>query len=185
MDYVRLRAFAEKAGALPEAGKVEISGTTISMKMSFPGPHQHIAFCLCRQLDQQVEEGMAVHPGGAVEDPSLGILRCPDLVVLPEAAMDTPHGWNPRDLALVSEIVFPVDHIDDYAPRMREYAAMGIPLYLLIDPRKGTVAVMSDPQGIDSDGRRSYRARHDYVFGDKVSVGEWTVDTSEFPRYHS
>ncbi|MEV4921710.1 hypothetical protein [Streptomyces roseoverticillatus] len=43
---------------------------------------------------------------------------------------------------------------------------------------------MSD-LGPGPDGRRCYRTRHDYVFGDKITVGEWSVDTSEFRRYRT
>ncbi|PSJ25807.1 Uma2 family endonuclease [Streptosporangium nondiastaticum] len=184
MDYARIRAVAEELSALPNAGKVEISDGTIVMMMSPSGTHELVAFRLRRQLDPQLPEGLVAHTGGDVEDPSLGILRRPDLVVLPEAAMDTPNPFHPRDVSLAAEIVSPSNHANDYAQKMRDYPALGIPVYLLIDPRKGTVAVMSDP-GPGPDGPPRYRTRHDGVFGDKVSVGPWTVDTSEFPEYHS
>jgi hypothetical protein len=41
--------------------------------------------------------------------------------------------------------------------------------------------VCSGP-GAGPEGAR-FRATHDYVFGDKVQVGEWTVDSSEFKIY--
>ncbi|MFG2182618.1 Uma2 family endonuclease [Streptomyces abikoensis] len=185
MDYARMRAIAEELSGLPEARKVEISGGTITMMMSPSGTHDLVAHRLRRQLDKQLTDDLVAYTGGDVEDPSLGILRRPDLIVLPEESMDTPTAIHPRHLALAAEIVSPSNHVNDYAKKMHDYPAMGIPVYLLIDPRKGTVAVMSDPQGVDSDGQRCYRARHDFVFGDKVSVGPWTVDTSEFPLYHS
>ncbi|MCC3768198.1 Uma2 family endonuclease [Streptomyces sp. UNOC14_S4] len=184
MDYARIRAVAEELSALPNTGKVEISDGTIVMMMSPSGTHELVAMRLRRQLDRQVSDDLVAHTGGEVEDPSLGILRSPDLVVLPEAAMDTPGRFNPRDLALAAEVVSPSNHANDYAQKMRDYPAMGIPLYFLIDPRKGTMAVMSD-LGTGTDGERCYRARHDYAFGDKVSVGPWTIDSAEFPLYHS
>ncbi|MEV0263112.1 Uma2 family endonuclease [Streptomyces sp. NPDC050617] len=182
MDYTRIRAVAEELSALPNTGKVEISDGTIVMMMSPSGTHELTAWKLRRQLDRQVSDDLAAHTGGDVEDPSLGILRRPDLIVIPLAAMDTPGGFHPRDLLLAGEVVSPSNHANDYAQKMQDYPAMGIPLYLLVDPRKGTVAVMSDP-GVDSDGWHRYRARHDYVFGDKVTVGPWTIDTSELPLY--
>ncbi|MGK5640397.1 Uma2 family endonuclease [Streptomyces sp. URMC 126] len=184
MDYARMRAIADELSALPDAGKVEISDGTIVMMMSPSGTHELVAMRLRRQLDRQLPDDLVAHTGGDVEDPELGILRRPDLVVLPEPAMDTPGPFHPRDLEVAAEIVSPSNHANDYAQKARDYPALGIPLYLLVDPRKGTVTVMSDP-GPGTDGQRCYRGRHDYVFGDKVPVGEWTVDTSEFPRYHS
>jgi hypothetical protein len=62
---------------------------------------------------------------------------------------------------------------------MADYPAMSIPLYLLVDPRKGTLAVFSDPD----PGNALYRARHDYVFGDVAVVVDWALDTSRFVRY--
>lgn len=51
----------------------------------------------------------------------------------------------------------------------------------VVDPRKGTVAALSDP-GRGPDGPR-YRTRSDYLFGDPVTVGAWTVDTTRFRTY--
>ncbi|MEU7044152.1 Uma2 family endonuclease [Streptomyces varsoviensis] len=182
MDYARIRAVAEELSALPNTGKVEISDGSIVMMMSPSGTHELTAWKLRRRLEQQVSDDLAAHTGGDVEDPSLGILRRPDLLVMPVAAMDTPGAFHPRDLLLAGEVVSPSDHANDYAQKMHDYPAMGIPLYLLVDPRKGTVAVMSDP-GTGADGQTCYRARHDYVFGDKVAVGPWTIDTADLPLY--
>ncbi|GHF44462.1 hypothetical protein GCM10010218_27270 [Streptomyces mashuensis] len=186
MDHAGRRAIAEELMKhAPDAiAGVEITPDGILMMPSPSGTHELVAMRLRHQLDPQLAEGLVAHTGGDVEDPALGLLRRPDLVVLPEAAMDTAGSFRPRDLELVAEIASPATHSNDYTQKVYDYAAMGIALYLLIDPRKGTAAVMSDP-GTCADGRFSYRARHNYVFGDKVSVGPWTVDTSEFRRYPS
>ncbi|MFF4157023.1 Uma2 family endonuclease [Streptomyces sp. NPDC001678] len=188
MDYARMRAIAEelmKHAPDPIRG-VEITHDGIIMMMSPSRPHELIAMRLRRQLDPQLDNGLVAHSGGEIEDVSLGKLRRPDLIVVPEEvfAEETMAPFDPHDLAMVSEIVSPSNHSTDYTDKMDEYPAMGIPLYLLIDPRKGTVAVMSDP-GPGSDGQPCYRARHDYVFGDKVTVGPWTIDSSEFRTYPS
>ncbi|WP_171164454.1 Uma2 family endonuclease [Streptomyces sp. I05A-00742] len=187
MDYARMRAIAEELlehAPDPIVG-VEITGDGIFMMMSPSRPHELIAMRLRRQLDSQLAEGLVAHPGGEVEDAAIGKLRRPDLIVVPEEifAEDTMDPFHPRDLSLVVEIVSPTNHGNDYVDKMRDYPLMGIPLYLLIDPRKGTLSVMSDPHGTDDEGRRSYRQRADYIFGDKVPVGPWTVDSSEFRRY--
>ncbi|EME99592.1 Uma2 family endonuclease [Streptomyces mobaraensis NBRC 13819 = DSM 40847] len=186
MDYARMRAIAEELlehAPEPVVG-AEITGNGILMMVSPSRPHQLIAMRLRRQLDHQLADGLVAHTGGEVEDVSIGKLRRPDLIVVPEEifAEETMDPFHPRDLSLVAEIVSPTNHSNDYTEKTQDYPAMGIPFYLLVDPRKGTAAVMSDP-GPGPDDLRCYRARHDYVFGDKVAVGEWTVDTSEFPRY--
>ncbi|MBB5121387.1 hypothetical protein AF335_13610 [Streptomyces eurocidicus] len=186
MDYARMRAIADdlmEHAPDPIIG-VEITPVGIIMMMSPSGTHELVAWKLRRQLDRQIPDTLAAHTGGDVEDPSIGVLRRPDLIVIPVAAMDTPGPFHPRDLALTVEIVSPSNHANDYAQKMHDYPTMGIPLYLLVDPRKGTVAVMSDP-GPGADGQPRYRARHDYAFGDTVAVGPWTVDSSEFPLYRN
>lgn len=189
MDYPRMYAIAQELmrhAPDPIAG-VEIDGEGIFMMMSPSRPHELIAMRLRRQLDRQLTDGLVAHTGGEVEEPSLGRLRRPDLLVVPEEifAEKTMAPFHPHDLAMVAEIVSPSNHVNDYAQKMHDYPAMGIPLYLLVDPRKGTVSVMSDPQGVDADGLHCYRARHDYVFGDTVEVGPWTIDTAELPLYPS
>ncbi|WP_406275959.1 hypothetical protein OH779_18100 [Actinacidiphila glaucinigra] len=62
---------------------------------------------------------------------------------------------------------------------------MGIPLYLIIDPRDKTLAVLSDPGPAPGDDGPRYRSRHDYAFGDTVPVGSWVLDSGEFPAYDS
>lgn len=185
MEYARVLAIAEELHRhAPDATKhFEISGNSIIMTVSSSTRCEYNAFLLRRQLERQLAEGWAAHNRGGVEDSALGILRRPAVVVLPETAMLGPGGIDPRDLAL-TDVIPPLGQVHD-TQRVYDSAAMAIPLYVLVNPRNGTTTVMSDPQGVDDEGRRCYRTRHDYVFGDKVTVGPWTVDTSEFRTYPS
>ncbi|GAA2130727.1 hypothetical protein GCM10009760_03630 [Kitasatospora kazusensis] len=63
---------------------------------------------------------------------------------------------------------------NDYENKVRDYAAMGIPHYLLIDPRDGTGIVHSTPH---------YASREKFAFGDTITVGPWSVDTSVLRTY--
>lgn len=51
---------------------------------------------------------------------------------------------------------------------------MGIPLYLLVDPRKGTGIVHDEP---------GCTSRREFAFGDTIAVGPWTLDTSGLLMY--
>ncbi|MEU8570985.1 Uma2 family endonuclease [Streptomyces pathocidini] len=188
MDYARMRETAEelaKHAPDPFIG-YEIVGDQIVMMMSPGRPHELIAWTVREQLAEQLrgsEPRLVAHTGGEIEDPSIGRLRRPDLIVVPYDifAEQTMAPFSPHDISLVAEIVSPSNHTNDYLDKMAEYPAMGLPLYLLIDPRKGTIAMLSDP-GHGPGGPR-YRTRTDYVFGDMVTIGPWTLDTTTFRPY--
>ncbi|MCC3777993.1 Uma2 family endonuclease [Streptomyces sp. UNOB3_S3] len=184
MEYARVLAVAEELHrhAQDAAKRFEISGNSIIVTVSTPRRCDYNAFLLRRQLDRQLAEGWAAHNWGAVEDVAQGILRRPAVIVLPEAAMLRPTGIDPRDLALAADVIPPLGQLHD-TQRMYDAAAMAVPLYVLVNPRNGTTAVMSDPTGVDDEGQRCYRSRAKHAFGDVITIGEWTVDTSEFRRY--
>jgi Uma2 family endonuclease len=185
MDYARIRAVAEElAKHTPDTVRgYEISDDEIVMMMSPSRPHERNALRIRQQLDQQLPSDLVAHTGGEVEDASLGRLRRPDVIVVPNAAFDedTMDPFHPRDVALVVEVVSPSNHTNDYVEKVDDYSAMGIEHYLLIDPRKSTLSVFSDP-GSDPAGRR-YRAQHDYAFGDDITVGPWTLSTADLRPY--
>jgi hypothetical protein len=58
---------------------------------------------------------------------------------------------------------------------------MGIPHYLIIDPRNGTAHHYWSI--VTKDGRPAYDNHVAFVFGDTISVGDWTIDTTGLPRY--
>ncbi|MFT2019790.1 Uma2 family endonuclease [Streptomyces sp. 796.1] len=190
MDYARMQEIGEELARHapdPFVG-YEIAGDQIVMMMSPGRPHELISWLIREQLAEQLHgtsPRLVAHTGGEVEDASIGRLRRPDVIVVPYDvfAEQTMSPFDPRDVALVAEIVSPSNHSNDYLDKMAEYPAMGIPLYLVVDPRKGTVAALSDP-GQGPDGPR-YRTRSDYVFGDTVTIGGWTVDTDRFRVYPS
>ncbi len=185
MDYERIRAVAEElAKHTPDTVRgYEISGDEIVLRMPPPRPHERNALRIRQQLDRQLDPSLVAHTGGEVEDASLGRLRRPDVIVVPNEVFDedTMDPFHPEDLPLVVEIVSPSNHSNDYIEKVRDYSVMGIEHYLLVDPRKGTLTAFSDP-GSGPDGPR-YRAQHDYAFGDTVTVGPWNLSTADLRPY--
>ncbi|GAB2922587.1 Uma2 family endonuclease [Streptomyces mayteni] len=183
--YERLRAIASELPTEPPIWAVEIDEAGITLMVSPVKRHELITLRLRRQLEAQLpasHPGHVAHSGPEIESPAIQRMRRPDLVVLPEGVLEEEDdSVDPVDVLLVAEVVSRSNPDNDYERKMADYPAMGIPLYLLIDPRKATLAVLSDP-GPGPEGAR-YRARHDYCFGDRVPVGPWTVDSGEFLPY--
>ncbi|GHC49457.1 hypothetical protein GCM10010349_13670 [Streptomyces flavofungini] len=59
---------------------------------------------------------------------------------------------------------------------------MGVPEYVIVDPRDGTITVHSGPDTASGEPRYADTPRQ-YKFGDTVPMGAWAIDTAEFPRY--
>ncbi|WP_437087780.1 Uma2 family endonuclease [Streptomyces sp. enrichment culture] len=186
MDYAKMRAIAADLGAYAEqlegAWSVEIGPSGPILAMMCPSKrHEGTVRRICKQLDTQL---LDTHPGyicangPEIEHPALGRMRRPDAVVIPETALDEEGlAVDATQVLAAIEIVSPSNPSNDYDAKLADYPAMGIPLYLIVDPRTGTIEVHSEP----CKGR--YSNKEPYIFGDSVPFGPWTVETSEFRRY--
>jgi Uma2 family endonuclease len=185
MGYQRLRAVADELERLMpnEAKGLEIGAGQIVMTVSPSRAHDMIAFKIQNQLMQQVPSSLAAVAAADVEDKILGRLRSPDVLVVDYEALDedTMEPLHPSDVRLAVEIVSPSNPLNDYVEKMHDYPAMGIPIYLLVDPRKGRLEVHSEP-GAAPDGPKYHRT-YEYTFGAEVPVGDWVVDSTTFRRY--
>lgn len=185
MDYARVRAVADELSARSESWAVEISGDEIITMTSPAKQHEFNARKLRRLLEPQVEAshpGCAVDKGPDVEDVRLGSLRRPDVMAFIEAALAEPGpALDPKDILMVAEIVSKSNPDNDYSGKLRDCPEMGVPTYLIVDPRNGAVKVCT---GIvrTAEGDR-YRDLEEYTFGEVVAVGGWSVDSSRFIRY--
>lgn len=176
--YGRLRRVAEELTELPGAGAVEVADGTVIVMMSPVKRHELAVLRLRRQLDAQVgrtHPGFIAHGGADLEDAGLGQLRRPDIMVFPERSLEGDgKALRPDEVLLAVEVVSRTNPMTDYQDKAAAYAAMGIPHYLIVDPRDGTGIVHSQP---------GYRRRTKFVFGDQVEVGPWTLDTSVLIPY--
>jgi Uma2 family endonuclease len=193
-EYSRIRrtvdALSQTADALQAGWSFEIAESGVLVMMSPSKRHEGIATRIVSRISRQLgttdpDTDLVAHAGTTnVEDPAIGRLRQPDVLVVPLHVLDEPGDTvDPRDIVMVAEIVSPSNPENDWEGKTSDYAAMGIPIYMVVDPRKseGVVAVHSDP-GPGPHGAQ-YRTRRDYSFGDTVAVGPWTLETADFPRY--
>ncbi|MEY9946926.1 Uma2 family endonuclease [Kitasatospora sp. GAS1066B] len=78
------------------------------------------------------------------------------------------------------EIVSPSNPENDLVGKVRDYPLMGIPVYLLIDPRLGAITLYSEPSG------GVYHRQWTAVFGDRVPVPDpsaFDLETGALIRY--
>ena len=189
--YARMRAIAQElwplAGRLEGFWGVEIGSTGPFVMMSPVDRHESITYRVVRQLEEQLPR---THPGtdviaqsGAeIEDPSIGRMRRPDAVVVPLHVLDDSEGTvDAGKILAVVEVVSKNNPDNDYVEKVADYPAMGIPLYLLVDPRKGVVFTYEDVLP-GSDGPR-YALVREYAFGDTVPFGPWRIATADFKLY--
>lgn len=182
-----MRAIAERLDALAErlegSWRVEIgpSGPVLAMRRP-PARHHGTLYRIREQLGPQLA---GTHPGHVcvthgpyVEDPALARLRRPDAAVVPRHVLDEEGlAVDATAVLAVVEIAPPSGPDSSLVDKLSDYPAMGIPHYLIVDPRTGTVEVHSEP----CKGR--YTRKDPYIYGDKVPFGPWTVETADFRHY--
>jgi hypothetical protein len=105
---------------------------------------------------------------------------CPDLAVIPAREEARNLTAYPADLIeLAIEVVSPSSVRNDYEIKHREYAARGIPNYVILDPNKGELVTCWNP------GPTGYRGRDTFPYAGivtvKSSIGVLTLDTSGLP----
>ncbi|MDQ0776702.1 Uma2 family endonuclease [Streptomyces aurantiacus] len=180
--YRAMRAFLESMDdTLP--GKFEITEEGIVHDMMAPsGAHEVTAALVSRRLEKAMPEELVAHTGKPdVEAESEGIMRHPDVMVIAMADMEGDGAFDPRTLIAAIEVVSRSNPNNDWISKTRDYPLLGIPVYAIFDPRTGTGAVLTDIHPTP-DGPR-YATRKDFVYGEDVTIAEWTISTADLPRY--
>ncbi|MFJ6838238.1 Uma2 family endonuclease [Streptomyces sp. NPDC091209] len=180
--YRAMREFLESMDdTLP--GKFEITREGIVHDMMAPvGPHELTTLHLRKRLEKVMPEELVAHTGTPdVEAEPEGIMRHPDIMVIAMADMDVPGSFDARTLIAAIEVVSRSNPDNDWVGKMRDYPLLGISVYAVFDPRTGSGAVLSDIHQTPSGPR--YATRKDFVYGEDVTIAEWTISTAELPRY--
>ncbi|MEU1178954.1 Uma2 family endonuclease [Streptomyces sp. NPDC005820] len=183
--YQHLRELREQLTPPPGFTYPEISDGTFVMMMSPRPRHQLTAVYLRDRLSAQLPDGVVAAEATDTDDASLGTLRIPDVLVVPAAAMETDDPLDPREILLAVEIVSPSNPNNDYKAKAADYPAMGIPHYLIVDPRDGTWTYQWEIG--KRCGRPAYENRLHLPYGKTIDIvtelGTWTVETGDLPRY--
>lgn len=180
--YRAMREFLRSMDdALP--GKFEITKEGIVHDMTSPTkPHELTALRIRKRLEKVMPEELVAHTGTPdVEDLPEGIMRHPDVMVIAEADMEIQGAFDPRTLIVAVEVVSRSNPDNDWVGKIRDYPLVGIPVYVIFDPRTGSGAVMTDIHPTP-DGPR-YATRKDFVYGEPVTITDWTISTENLPRY--
>ncbi|WP_055564072.1 MULTISPECIES: Uma2 family endonuclease [Streptomyces] len=181
-QYRAMRDVVEHAwDGLP--GKFEITKEGIVHDMMSPGgPHEVTAAHISRRLERRMPDELLAHTGTPdVEHEPEGILRHPDVIVLAWTDLDVEGAVDPRTLVAAIEIVSRSNPENDWVGKTRDYPLLGIPVYAIFDPRTGSGAVLSDIHSTPEGPR--YATRKDFVYGEDVTIAEWTISTEGLPRY--
>lgn len=105
------------------------------MMMSPRPRHQLTATRVWDRITPQLPDGWGMFEATDTDDAAAGQASVPDLHVCFYGAMETD---DPHEILLAIEIVSPSNPDNDCRDKSRDYAAMGIPHYLILDPRDGT-----------------------------------------------
>jgi Uma2 family endonuclease len=158
--------------------RTEIVEGNIVMSPLRPFDNQTI-MRLWTQLESQLGEEWAFISDVAIPF-SADFEFCPDLAVIPSAEKDRNLTSYPADLVeLAIEVVSPSSVRNDYEVKNKQYAARGIPNYLILDPRQAHVVTLWNP------GPDGYLGRDTFRYGGEVAVetkiGSLVIDTAVLP----
>ncbi|WP_461036232.1 Uma2 family endonuclease [Streptomyces mayteni] len=175
--------FEEIASAAPETVLLEFINGRIEVKKMPDGNHSTMVMWLIRQCIQ-ARPDLDLHPeqGLIVEEYRKGRAK-PDGVLAPVAHFAGQGEWaDPEGTLMVVEITSYDGDTDrrDRHEKPAAYAAVGIPIYLLIDRDDSTVTVHSGPE------HGHYRDTHRIGFGEPVTIPapvDITLDTEILKRY--
>ena len=164
-------------------GKFEITKEGIVLDMRAPvRPHELTALRLRKRLEKLMPEEIVAHTGEPdVELEPEGIMRRPDIMVITEADMEGEGAFDPRTLIAAIEVVSRSNPDNDWVTKLRDYPLIGVPVYAIFDPRTGTGAVLTDIHPTPEGPR--YATRKDFVYGEDVTIGDWTISTDNLPLY--
>ncbi|MFF4354697.1 Uma2 family endonuclease [Streptomyces sp. NPDC001530] len=168
----------EKATGL----RVQIVGGKLVMSPTPRGKHAGVVVRVRQQLCEALPEGLRAYEVSSIalpEDPDDYVT--PDLIVLP-MQWEEDDGWlaDPEDAAFALEVISSSEKSREIRDKADWYAVAGVPVLLVVDPRKGTWALHTRPDN------GAYQDVLPGKYGEPVPLPEplgFEVATDGFPVY--
>ncbi|MFI6577086.1 Uma2 family endonuclease [Nocardiopsis sp. NPDC050513] len=136
---------------LPEGYRTEIIDGSIVVSPTPSYRHADIVTVLHEVLIRAGLADLRALQVVTVEVAETGDRYVPDLAVIPTSVVRREGNSGPdwvrpaEDLELAVEVVSPSSTLHDWQSKVKGYARAGVPLYLVIDPRKSEIALFSNP----------------------------------------
>ncbi|MFW6691910.1 Uma2 family endonuclease [Streptomyces sp. MAR4 CNX-425] len=185
-SHMLAEEFEQIASTAPETVTLEFLNGRIEEKRVPDGDHDEIIRWLLRRC-MQYRPDLFLYSSGRglkVEEYRKGRAR-PDGVLAPDGHFAGYGEWSDSDGVLMAVEVTSYDGDTDRRDRQDKpgaYAAVGIPVYLLVDREAGTVVVHTNP---DAE-RGCYLDTHRAPFGEEVTLPDpvgITLDTDILKNY--
>ncbi|WP_017596092.1 Uma2 family endonuclease [Nocardiopsis potens] len=178
-----LRTVAEKtAEMLPDGYRVEILGGSIVVSPTPSALHGTVVSRVHRQLVTRLPDDLECYQVVSIgEHGQNADYVTPDLAVMPVEAAEDHWLIHPEAFCFVMEVVSRSNAETDIKLKPQVYAGMEIPLFLLVDPRDGSIVLHSNPR------EGAYQAISRMKFGDTVvlpaPLKDVEIETEGLPRY--
>ncbi|MFL1376171.1 Uma2 family endonuclease [Nocardiopsis protaetiae] len=152
---------------LPEGYRAEVVGGRTVVSPTPTYRHARIVHGVERLITGILPDDLVTLQMVTVENAATGDRYVPDLLVMPIAVADG-EGWDGPEwirpmeaVEFALEVVSPSSALHDWKVKAQGYARSRVPLYLVVDPRLGEIALFSDPDGHDyREVARAVRGGH-------------------------
>ncbi|WP_053695507.1 Uma2 family endonuclease [Streptomyces sp. NRRL F-5755] len=174
-------AFAALSAAAPEGWGVEQIEGEIHVAAPADGEHAEIVAEVADQVSgRRKDAGLRTRTGLGLNVPGVWITGkvTPDLVIAPKRSFGGRLKFHdPSPVMLVGEVTSESTADRDRGPKLRGYARVGIPLYLLVDREAHRVTLYSEPAG------DRYTRESAVAFSKTIALPapfDFEIDTSQF-----
>ncbi|KUL65512.1 hypothetical protein ADL28_06370 [Streptomyces violaceusniger] len=174
-------AFVALSAAAPEGWRVELIEGEIHVVPPANGEHEEIVSEVADQVtSRRTNKELRTRTGLGLLVPEASATGkvVPDIVIAPKGSFDDSLEYHdPGAVMLVGEVTSHSTADNDRGPKLRGYAAAGIPFYLLIDRERKQAVLHSLPAG------KRYTRKVEVDISQPLSLPEplgFDLDTSEF-----
>ncbi|MBP8537433.1 Uma2 family endonuclease [Streptomyces sp. MK37H] len=174
-------AFVALSAAAPEGWRVELIEGEIHVVPPANGEHEEIVSEVADQVtSRRTNKELRTRTGLGLLVPGASTTGkvVPDIVIAPKGSFDDSLEYHdPGAVMLVGEVTSHSTADNDRGPKLRGYAAAGIPFYLLIDRERNQAVLHSLPAG------KRYTRKVEVDISQPLSLPEplgFDLDTSEF-----